>query len=394
MSVIRFVHTDHLRLGTPLAGLADCPDWLRKSAASAVRKSVANVVEAAIASRSQFVVIAGRIADADQDLDIAVRWLASQAEQLMRHGIRLVLTGHEPREHAVLQRLNAVVCHPHQEVEVWMDYAGNLQLQVHSAGTGRRNAQSLLLLHRSHGDRSGSLASAVADFSYTTVPGIAADPAPPVSVEYSLSGIGQMQKETAAQQNRCLVVTAGAPQAVRPSEQGVFGCRLVEADTQHRTLAAQFCATDAFRYAQQTIHCHEQLTAAGLVSAIAERSRNTSALTGRTVVVDWTVKGALLAEVQCTGDLDEPSLLGELRKQLQAGHAGVWPRRIVYSDETQFSSTRSHSLAVQEFLSIMAERRTQGLQGARSYSSVAGVVRTPYSGCDTVAGLELLSRVA
>lgn len=392
MSVIRFVHTDHLRLSTPLAGLADCPDWLRRAAASAVRKSVANVVETAIASRSHFVVVAGRIAESDQDLDIAVRWLSPHAEHLMRHGIRLVLTGHELRDHVALQRLNAIVFRPGQTVEIWQDYAG--QLQVHSAGSERRNDRSLLLQHRTKSIPVGSPAAGFADFSYTTVPGIAAHPTPPVGSESSLTSAVQMTQESTAQGNRCLVVTAGAPQAVAPSEQGVFGCRLVEADTAHRTLTARFCATDAFRYAQQTIHCHEQLTAAGLVSAIAERSRNTSALAGRTVVVDWTVKGTLLAEMRGIGDLDEPSLLEKLRKQLQAGHSGVWPRRILYSDETQFTSSRNYSLAVQEFLNIMAERRTQDMQGTQNHAVVGGVFRAFYSGCDTVAGLELLSRVA
>ena len=82
MSVIRFLHTDALRLGSPVAGLSECPDWLRKTAASAVRTAVTNVIEAAIAGRCQFLFIAGRLTESEQDLELAVAWLMTQTSSL------------------------------------------------------------------------------------------------------------------------------------------------------------------------------------------------------------------------------------------------------------------------------------------------------------------------
>ncbi len=108
MSVVRFLHTDALRLGSPVAGLAESPDWLRKVAASAVRTSVTNVVEAAIAGRCQLLVISGRLTELDQDLDLAVTWLAAQTTLLKEHGVRLVIAGHLESDFATLRRLDAI----------------------------------------------------------------------------------------------------------------------------------------------------------------------------------------------------------------------------------------------------------------------------------------------
>ena len=398
MSVIRFVHTDHLRLGSPLAGLADCPDWLRRAAAAAVRKSVANVIEAAIASRSHFLVIAGRITESNEDLEIAVRWLEAQTEQLNEHGIQLVISGHDVAEHDALRRLNATVCGTDQTIEASLGYNGRLQLQTQVPGAGRRHKNSLLLVNCSKWDPAVQHTTMVDDFCYLSVPGIQANPIPPAISVTSLAEVINVHSEIQNQSRCCLCVTAGSPQAVRPSEQGVFGCRLVEADPQHRTISARFCATDTFRYAQETIRCEDALTSTGLISAIAERSRAVSSLAGRTVVVDWTVEGTLQAEMHRFGDLDEASLLSGLRTQLQAGHAGVWPRRIHYSKETQFTSGSKSSMAIQEFLNVAGERRGQstcppyGVHSEITRSLYSG--SDLYSGCDTVAGLELLSRVA
>lgn len=90
MSVIRFVHTDSLRLGSPVSlGLSDCPEWLRKVAGSAVRTAVTNVFEAAIAGRCHLLLIAGRLTESGT-VRIWIspsRGLKAQVIALREHGI-------------------------------------------------------------------------------------------------------------------------------------------------------------------------------------------------------------------------------------------------------------------------------------------------------------------
>ncbi|MFO1001726.1 MAG: hypothetical protein U0936_15425 [Planctomycetaceae bacterium] len=132
MSTIRFLHTDHLRLASPVAGLSESPDWLRKVASSAVRTAVVNVIEAAIAGRCQFLVVAGRLTESEQDLDLALAWLMSQAASLRDHGVRLVLAGYPVSEHSALRCLDAILLSPGQRLDVWNSASGSTEWTVSS----------------------------------------------------------------------------------------------------------------------------------------------------------------------------------------------------------------------------------------------------------------------
>ncbi|MFN5286746.1 MAG: hypothetical protein ACK5KS_18175, partial [Planctomyces sp.] len=81
MSLVRFVHAGALRLGSPIVGLADSPEWLRRIAASAVRQSVIQFFDAAVAAGCQFVYVAGRLTEHSEDLPLAAQWLAAQQER-------------------------------------------------------------------------------------------------------------------------------------------------------------------------------------------------------------------------------------------------------------------------------------------------------------------------
>ncbi|MCA9037196.1 MAG: hypothetical protein KDA91_18800, partial [Planctomycetaceae bacterium] len=236
MSVIRFLHSDHLRLASPLSGLADCPDWLRRAAASAVRRSVVSLFETAAAARCDFLLIAGRLTESEQDLDAAVRWLLPHAEQLRGAGIQLVLTGYKRSEQAALLPLGAILCEPHDVIEVWKNPHNEIQHHVHAVRSYRDSSGHAAGLRRT--DRSfwlenhtqnfetperSNRAAGTGELRYVTVSGIKASPSPGAAGSERLSGETATGYSTA----RSLTVTAGAPQAVGPSEQGVFGCRIV-----------------------------------------------------------------------------------------------------------------------------------------------------------------------
>lgn len=397
MTEIRFIHTDHLRLGSPLTGLADCPDWLRQVAAAAVRRGVSNVFEAAVAARCQFVLIAGRLTESAQDLNAGVSWLCGLTEQLQRHGIQLVLmTDAGPAEEPVLRRLGGLLCGPEQQLDVWLTGSGAVELRVRSMpGTVAEPPVSAGRLPALCIQRAAGPASSVPGVGllYQVAPAVRGTFAAGRSLQSPAQAGLPESDELRLASDRVLTMAAGAPQALSPDESGAWGCLLVSADPERQQLAARFCATDVVRYAQQLWRCQPEMTPESLAPGLAERSRAAAAVAGRTVVLDWLVSGQLQAGGQQAGELSETALLRALRLQLDAGHAGVWPRRLYFSDASVFSAGAHSSLAVQEFLQVMSQRRSvQPLLRGDSSPSVGGCAT--WSGGAAAVGLELLARVA
>lgn len=347
MSVLRFVHTDHLRLGSPLTGLADCPDWLRRIASAAVRKSVANVIEAAIASRSHFLLISGRIVETPQDHDVAVAWLAEQTSQLEHLGIRVVITAYENPEHAALRRLNAILCSPDQQLMVSLDFNNRAHFRVSRPSDshrptigGSQSSPSLVIQRAEHQPVGLNRHEAV----YRTVTSQVPEQQPshiPTRKQFDeddviISRRSHFPEDHAAgaenwievSEAGILSVAARSSQSLGPSECGPHGCRIVEVNLQQSQINARFCATDVVRFAREELQCYPEMTASDLVSAVTARSRQMHTVGGRISIVDWDITGSLYADSQRSGALDERSLLSALRNELDAGHSGVWPRRI------------------------------------------------------------------
>jgi hypothetical protein len=389
MSRIRFLHTDHLRLGAALTGLADCPEWLRRTASSAVRKSVSNLCELAIAERCQFVLIAGEIAEHPEDFGAACAWLSGLTVELQRHGIRIVLAAQTAAttrfqgqldserlsaSHATaIQSLNPVYCGVAERIEVWLDYQNQIQFAVLAPAAPRQHRDSVVL-------EMGSMGTAVprsaTELTYISVPGVcgAAD-------------------SVLASRERLLAVTAGSPQAVCPEERGAFGCRIVDVDTQQQCLTARFCPTDEVRYAREVLPCASGMTSFGLRAAMGERCRAYSSKSGQTVVLDWVVEGQLQAGPEHPGLWDEAILLRELRAQQDGGHAGVWARRVHFSSSSVFLADSRTGLAVHEFLNLVAHRNSKS-QFLTPVTAQPGISAADRNGNDTVAGLNFLLRAA
>lgn len=375
MSVVRFLHVDALRLGSPIAGLSDSPDWLRKVATSAVRTAVTNAVEAAIASRCQFVMIAGRLTELDQDLELAVSWLSLSATRLREHGVRLVIAGHAESDFPTLRRLDAVLLAPGQRLDASLVNMDRLELSTSPRTAAARTG--------SMGIEVGTLTTPrpLADLAYIAVPSVRASDS-----SHSFDGV-------AAAHDRMLRLSAGSPQATIPGERGVFGCQLVEADLSHQTITARFCPTDVIRFAQELVSCSPGMTSTQLCDLLRERSR-AIATNGRcTTVVEWIVDGQMLFTADRSESLSELELLKELRNGLHAGHSGAWPCRIRFSDNSTVDlGTRTSPVTV-EFTSVVSERVLR-TNRQRTLSS-QGILGIPLgAGSETAVGLDVLRRVA
>lgn len=345
MSRIRFVHVDHLRLGSPLAGLADYPEWLRQALSGAVRKSVSSVAELAVAGHCQFVLLAGRITENEADLDIATAWLSALSLQLKRHGIRMVQAIGSVPAQAGRQQTESLEFGSGDRVEVTWGASGGPILRVVPRHVGRSSPESLLI--ELHQDRvAGS-----PNYVYRAAP----DGVPGRELLQALSGDS-------------LTVTAGSPQAISPDECGEYGCRIVEADLQQRSLSARFAAADTVRYAREVFHAVPEMGTAEVVAEMVRRCQSMGTAAGRTTIVDWFVGGPLTVRADRSGALSEEELLTRLRSELQAGHAGVWPRRVRFTETSAFRVVGRRSRAVEEYLSITSRQAQGGRSGDHGLS--------------------------
>lgn len=374
MSVIRFLHTDALRLGSPVAGLSECPDWLRKTAVSAVRTAVTNVIEAAIAGRCQFLFIAGRLTESEQDLELAVAWLMTQTSSLREHGIRLVIAGHPESDQAILSRLDAIVVNREQRLDAWTDPTGNFHCAVNAQSAPA--AMSLLTVEVGAINTSRP----IADLAYVAIPSTMPSPA-----TNSFDGV-------ATAHDRLLHLSAGSPQALTPLERGHFGAQLVEVDLSRQTMTARFCSTDVIRFTQELVRCQPGLHVSQLCDVLRERSRALATSERCTTVVEWVVDGQLAMTLSETESLCEVDLLKELRASVHAGHSGAWPCRIRFSDSSFVDLSGYQSLVTHEFSAIVRDRFVKNGQRDSMISAISGLPLG--NGSEAAVGLNVLSRVA
>ena len=375
MSVIRFLHTDSLRLGSPISGLSDSPDWLRKAAGSAVRTAVTNVIEAAIAGRCHVLLIAGRLTESNQDLGPAITWLKPWTLALREHGIQLVIAGHPESDHAALRRLDAILVPFGQRLDVWLNGAERIEYNVSSASTpGRKGALGIEV-----GSESGRRPQA--DLAYVAVPSLM-----PSSTSDSIEGV-------ASAHDRLLRMSAGCPQSIGPMERGTFGCQLVDADLSRQLLTARACVTDVIRFAQELVSCRKGMAASELGEMLRDRSRLLSTNGRCTMVVEWVIDGQLRLSGAMMEPLCEFELLKDLRSSLHAGHSGAWPHRIRFSDNSTVDASQHPSIAATEFAAVVRERILKFSHRNRLIeSSSAGIPLG--AGSEAAVGLDLLRRVA
>ena len=376
MSVIRFLHTDSLRLGTPISGLSDSPDWLRKVAASAIRLAVTNVIEATIAGRCQLLFIAGRLTESSEDLDLAVTWLKSHTVALREHGVRLVIAGHPESDHAALRRLEAIVVAPGQRLDVWTNGADRVECSLSSVSTPARGGAVGIEVGTTSGRRPQ------ADLAYVALPSLA-----PSSTSDSVD-------QVASAHDRLLRISAGCPQSIGPMERGAFGCQLVEADLSRQSLTTRSCVTDVIRFTQELISCRHGMAASQVSELLRERSRSIVANGRRTTVVEWVVDGHLCLSGSSTESLSEFDLLKDLRGSLHAGHSGAWPFRIRFSDNSTVDASRHPALAAKEFTSVVRERILKFSHRSDRMIENTSIGVPMGAGSETAVGLDVLRRVA
>ncbi len=306
MSQTKFLVTGDWRLGCGLTGLTDTPEWLRRTAASAVRKSVQNVLDIALASDCRFILVSGRIAPAD-NFAVSVAWLRERWGILQRRDIRLVVTGHDADELLQLAPLG-VLALPSSSALWVRDSADGLAFSAeHSVGAIR------LELAATAFSRSGGLCC--------SVQGVNGD-----QRVLSAAG-GQVSVKTSV-----VNISALWPQRLSADEPSSgCGCMLVTADSSAGELRSEYHPTEAIEFQSLREHCEPGTTLPELLSRLSAASRGLSS--GCSVrLVEWLIDGQLRVSLWDDGALRERDLLQALRGRLNAGHAGVWPYRLRFAD--------------------------------------------------------------
>ena len=328
MSEICFIHTDQLRLGGPVTGLAYTPDWLRQRAADSVRHAVRNMIETAVSHRADFVLISGAMVSDPTDAEAAAVWLQTQLEPLRRRGIRVVATAEATRDLASLNRLCDIVLRRNEVLRATRRDTGSVDL---SSSVTTDNATSDLII--SIGQSAPS--SSYGNLWYHVVPAVRS------SVETE-----------AVSNDRRLSASAGALQALNSSETGESGCLVVHADRSSQRLRAVFAATDALRFVTEQVHFNHTVSVESLTDELLRTSQTIRRSDSRTVVVNWVIDGVIANDSDQVSRLEEQALLTRLREALQAGHKGVWPQSLKFSGQATLQLTGLNGAAVEELTEV------------------------------------------
>lgn len=326
MNGIRFVHTDYLRLADSVAGLAAAPDWLRRLARDATRGAVSRIFEIARTHRADFVFIGGSCTESEEFQSSVLRWIDGPIKNLREEGIQVVMAAS-----------------PLSETECLADFVVNPGERLHVT----RSADHVRLgISRSEMPAGSDLA----------VSPVMAGPSAHAACNYLFRP--QARHAIGTSPDGAPVYSAGAPQSHGPHEQGAFGCLVVEADPDSGNLDVVFQSTDPLRFETRNIDLSSVVTSRTVCDAVVEESRDLARQQRRTTVVDWHFETPL----ECAGEIEswrQETILDSVRRTLQEGHLGVWPRRIEMAPSNVSLADGTESEGAHELTSLLFERQRE-----------------------------------
>lgn len=333
MNGIRFVHTDYLRLADSIAGLAAAPDWLRRLARDATRGAVSRVFEIARTHRADFVFIGGSCTESEEYQSSVVRWMKGPVQSLQQQGIQVVMSAS-----------------PSSDLECLADFVVRPGERLHVT---RASGHVRLGISRTDMPAGSELAVSPAK----------AGPSSHAACNYLFRP--QTRHHIGTTPDGAAVHSAGAPQSHGPHEQGAFGCLVVEANPDSGHLDVVFQTTDPLRFETRNIDLSSVVTSQHVHDAVVEESRDLARQQRRTTVVDWHFETPL----DCAGEFEswrQETILDSVRRTLQEGHLGVWPRRIEMAPSNVSLADRSESGGARELTTLLFERQRESHQEAHA----------------------------
>jgi hypothetical protein len=365
-SVIRFAHIDHLRLGSALDGLSDCPEWLRKSAVSAIRASTTRMIRSVIANRCDFLLIAGRLSEPGTDNTGVVEWLSGQLSALTDRGIAVVVRDQLAEEMQPEHLPSVKWLGARQWLAVSPRTAGGVHLTIRDSVDAGDDVPLAVRI-----DRPQEVGTA-SRMAYVAVPGPSAS--------------GQ---EPAVANRGVMTGTAGSPQGLAPKEAGAFGFRIVEADVGTGTMRSRFEPTDTIRFERIAVSAIGCVDATGLLQHAIRQLGLVQTSPGRTLVADITIQDQGW-DCLVSGGCQLGDLLAGLRKQCRFGHSGLWPRVLQASFDLQRMSADDSNPAEAALRSAVLQIKARSSDAA----TAVGQVGNSSSAERFLVASELLRRAA
>lgn len=367
MSTIRFVHTDHLRLGSALTGLADSPEWLQQLATGCIRHAVRNLIETTVAQEAQFLFIAGRLTESSEGADPACRWLDEELQVLRDRGIRIVAASGDHDTTRRLEQICDVVLQEGQTLLVSQLSNGRIEL---TKASGHSTGQAQLVVTPGHFPATDRV------LVYQAAPSLS-----PGSDRSQVARHGR------------LTLSAGPVQAVNRHESGECGCIVVEARPATNEIQGTFVSTDVIRFATEQVTLSGTTTPDALIPEVLRVSSALEERIPQTVIVDWVLTARTQAHLSQIEKLSAASMLSALRNHLHGGHHGVWPRSVSFSSESVLLLEEPVGASVEQYLDVVAGpvRNTEASGLADGKFCLQG---RPGLSADLITGLTSLQRVA
>jgi DNA repair exonuclease SbcCD nuclease subunit len=327
----RFVHAADLHLDSPFVGLAQVHPQLREALVSATFDSLRRLVDLCLASRTEFLLLAGDLFDGPRlSLKAQVR-LRQELARLGEAGIdTFIVWGNHDYLGASLLSLEwppGVTVFPAGEVsghEVRRDGATLARIfgVSHGSAAERENLArqfptpapgpfTIGLLHANLEKSAGYEDYAPCSLTDLARPG------------YDYWALGHIHAPAVRRASQPAVVYAGNPQGRHINESGPRGCYLVEVDGHEAHLQFRQTAAISWEAREAEISGLTHLTqVAALLSQMVEEARPQGAAQGLILRLTLTGRGPVHRELRLLGTLAD--LLDEVRQQGMSQHPWVW----------------------------------------------------------------------
>jgi exonuclease SbcD len=327
----RFVHAADLHLDSPFVGLAQVHSQLREALVAATFDSLRRLVDLCLASRAEFLLLAGDLFDGPLlSLKAQVR-LRQELARLGNAGIEtFIVWGNHDYQGASLLSLDwpeGVTVFPAGEVtgrEVSRNGAALARIfgVSHGSAAERHNLArtfpaaapgpfTIGLLHANLDQSAG-----YEDYAPCSLADLARS-------GYDYWALGHIHTPGVRQAVQPAVVYAGNPQGRHINESGPRGCYLVEVDGHEAHPQFQETAAITWEARQVEVSGFSHLTqVAALLSQVVEEARPGSAAQGLILRLTLTGRGPVHRELKLPGNLAE--LLEEVRDQGMSQHPWVW----------------------------------------------------------------------
>lgn len=315
---LRLLHASDLHLERPLHGLAEVPDHLRELLIDAPFHAAEQVFETALAEDVDAVLLAGDVLEVDRAGPPAVMLLLEQFGRLEDRGIPVYWAGgkvdlpdHWPRSVTLPANVHVF---PIGHVETLnLVRSGDVVARVQGTSCREDGEVDARGFHR---DAHGMFTIGVA-FGTSDSTGHEGD-----RVHYMALG-GRHKYQTVDEQPG-VAHYCGTPQGRCPTEPGAHGCTLVHVDDAGRA-RPQFIATDAVRWADETLEVTATTKEEQLFARLVERVEKLQAKHPNVdLLITWKIHGSgtLVNRLRPGGLADE--LLVDLRRRFGERPPFAW----------------------------------------------------------------------